>query len=202
MGGEEEIVRIAKRLDKMVAKKSAVSGGPPPTYTQPCSGERAASPRAALFWGGGVPVGKDPPASLLPFWGWGPSLLPISRPCFEGGLRVSPTAIVAVLQPCPPPPPQACLYQGLPRPPRPLAVPLGPPCSTNCLFWRGGLCVLIVKPLYPTLPPPAQHPGAPCFLTGQRSQPFFPVLLMEEGGDDPFASPLHSPGHICWHILS
>lgn len=97
MGGEEEIVRIAKRLDKMVAKKSAVSGGPPPTYTQPCSGERAASLRAALFWGGGVPVGKDPPASLLPFWGWGPSLLPISRPCFEGGLRVSPTAIVAVL---------------------------------------------------------------------------------------------------------
>lgn len=97
MGGEEEIVRIAKRLDKMVAKKSAVSGGPPPTYAQPCNGERAASPRAALFWGGGVPVGKDPPASLLPFWGWGPSLLPISRPCFEGGLRVSPTAIVAVL---------------------------------------------------------------------------------------------------------
>lgn len=27
MGGEEEIVRIARRLDKMVAKKSAVSGG-------------------------------------------------------------------------------------------------------------------------------------------------------------------------------
>lgn len=27
MGGEDEIVRIARRLDKMVAKKNAVSGG-------------------------------------------------------------------------------------------------------------------------------------------------------------------------------
>lgn len=33
MGGEEEIVRIAKRLDKMVAKKSAVS--PPAARASP-----------------------------------------------------------------------------------------------------------------------------------------------------------------------
>lgn len=41
MGGEEEIVRIARRLDKMVAKKSAVSGG---GWPQPSASGRGAPP--------------------------------------------------------------------------------------------------------------------------------------------------------------
>lgn len=60
MGGEEEIVRIAKRLDKMVAKKSAVSGGSPPFTHRHTALQWGAgsSPTAVLF---GVPIGKDPP---------------------------------------------------------------------------------------------------------------------------------------------
>lgn len=68
MGGEEEIVRIAKRLDKMVAKKSAVSGGPPPHI------------HTALQWGeGSFPQSRA-------FLGWG-------GPCWEGPPCVSPSIL-------------------------------------------------------------------------------------------------------------
>lgn len=54
MGGEEEIVRIAKRLDKMVAKKSAVSPGRVSMATWP----PGVSPSPVAAWGGGpAPMG-------------------------------------------------------------------------------------------------------------------------------------------------
>lgn len=57
MGGEDEIVRIARRLDKMVAKKNAVSGGGRP-------------PAALLGWGAapcpGLLSGRRAPSSPFP----------------------------------------------------------------------------------------------------------------------------------------
>lgn len=58
MGGEEEIVKIARRLDKMVAKKSAVSGGGwPPASPQPPPFLPPLGACAGFGAGGGCPEG-------------------------------------------------------------------------------------------------------------------------------------------------
>lgn len=86
MGGEEEIVRIAKRLDKMVAKKSAVSGGPPPPHTHsPAVGRGQLPPEPRFFGVGRSLLGRTPLRLSFHSGAGGPPCCPSPGRVLKGG---------------------------------------------------------------------------------------------------------------------
>lgn len=153
----------------------------PPLHTQAHSPAVGSGqlPHSRAFWGPRW-EGPSPPPSFHSGGGGGPPCCPSPGRVLKGGGGGSPTAVIAVLQPCPLPTPARTT-----TPPRPIATRAGQPCATHRPFWRGGLCVLIVKPIYPTLCPPPLPPCTPqlsAFLLSSTPNPSSPFSLWRRRG--------------------